>query len=378
VPACDIDVAGARSAWFGAESLVAKNHPGPTWFQGICARVPVCPAARPDGDAAADELAGVPAVDVRRADGADVADAVARGAEGADPDVTGADVAGADDAAADGAGEDGPMAAREPLPPQAVTRAPTTRTPTKDRRAVRTVPRTLMPTSHGLTRAESDRLGSHGHIGGMTSAFAVRLARAYAQGWAGAHPMHQPTPRALRELGVVQGRGMRFRIVSWVAAVGSWLLAVSSGVTAAAQTAGADAQLRPPLPAPLAVTRSFAPPPHPWAAGNRGVDLAAHAGERVSAATAGLVIYAGLLAGRGVISIRDGSLRTTYEPVDPVVHPGDTVVAGQFIGYVSAAADSCGSPGTCLHWGVLQSDEYIDPMGLLRAPRVRLLPIWSG
>ncbi|HWF41808.1 MAG TPA: M23 family metallopeptidase [Acidothermaceae bacterium] len=171
---------------------------------------------------------------------------------------------------------------------------------------------------------------------------------------------------------------MRNWIVSWVVALGTSLLSVGSGVTAAAQTAGASAQLQPPLPAPLTVTRTFAPPLHPWAAGNRGVDLAAHVGESVSAATAGLVIYAGLLAGRGVISIRDGSLRTTYEPVDPVVHAGDNVVAGQLIGYVSAAADSCGSPGSCLHWGALQSGEYVDPMRLLRAPRVRLLPIWSG
>jgi len=171
---------------------------------------------------------------------------------------------------------------------------------------------------------------------------------------------------------------MRTWVVSWMVALGSSLLGVGSGVTAAAQTAGADAQLHPPLPGPLAVLRSFAPPLHPWAAGNRGVDLAAHIGEPVSAATGGLVIYAGLLAGRGVISIRDGSLRTTYEPVDPVVHPGDQVVAGELIGYVSAAAGSCGPPGSCLHWGALQSDDYVDPMGLLRAPRVRLLPIWSG
>ena len=61
-----------------------------------------------------------------------------------------------------------------------------------------------------------------------------------------------------------------------------------------------------------------------------------------------------------------------------VVRSGDTVVAGQLIGYVSPAADACGPPGGCLHWGALQSDLYIDPMGLLRAPRVRLLPIWSG
>ena len=171
---------------------------------------------------------------------------------------------------------------------------------------------------------------------------------------------------------------MRTRVVSFMIALGSTLAGVGSGVTAAAQTARADAQLHPPLPAPLTVVRVFAPPLHPWAAGNRGVDLAAYAGERVFAATAGLVIYAGVLAGRGVVSIRDGTLRTTYEPVDPVVRSGESVVAGQLIGYVSAAADACGPPGSCLHWGALKSDVYIDPMDLLRTPRVRLLPIWSG
>src|SRR5450631_3363974 len=173
-------------------------------------------------------------------------------------------------------------------------------------------------------------------------------------------------------------RAMRTRVASLMMTLGTALAGVGSGVTAAAQTTGAGAQLYPPVPLPLTVLHSFAPPLHPWAAGNRGVDLAAYTGEKVSAATPGQVLYAGLLAGRGVISIRDGSLRTTYEPVEPVVHSGDTVVAGQLIGYVSPAADACGPPGGCLHWGALQSDLYIDPMGLLRAPRVRLLPIWSG
>ena len=183
-------------------------------------------------------------------------------------------------------------------------------------------------------------------------------------------PLRGPLPLARTHIGA-----MRTRVVSLMITLGTSLAGVGSGVTAAAQTSGAEAY--PPL-APLTVLQSFAPPLHPWAAGNRGVDLAAYAGERVSAATAGVVSYAGTLAGRGVISIRAGSLRTTYEPVNPVVHAGDSVAAGQFIGYVSAAADACGPPGSCLHWGALQSDEYIDPMGLLRAPRVRLLPIWSG
>ncbi len=132
-----------------------------------------------------------------------------------------------------------------------------------------------------------------------------------------------------------------------------------------------------PLQGPLEVTRRFAPPGLPWEPGNRGVDLAAHAGEPVYATTAGVVLYAGELAGRGVISIRAGTLRTTYEPVNPVVHAGDVVAEAEVIGYVSDRADSCGPPGSCLHWGALRSNVYIDPMGLLRAPAIRLLPIWN-
>ena len=142
--------------------------------------------------------------------------------------------------------------------------------------------------------------------------------------------------------------------------------------------AGSGGGITAPLVLPLHVVRRFAPPAHPWDPGNRGVDLAARAGERVYAATAGVVLYAGDLAGRGVISIRDGTLRTTYEPVYPVVHAGDLVTAGEVIGYVSGAADNCGPPGSCLHWGALRSGAYVDPMALLRAPAVRLLPIWSG
>src|SRR5438105_2914584 len=64
------------------------------------------------------------------------------------------------------------------------------------------------------------------------------------------------------------------------------------------------------------VVRGFDPPPVPWATGHRGVDLRARAGAPVHAAGAGVVGYAGVLAGRGVVAIHhpDG-LETTYEPV---------------------------------------------------------------
>jgi murein DD-endopeptidase MepM/ murein hydrolase activator NlpD len=144
--------------------------------------------------------------------------------------------------------------------------------------------------------------------------------------------------------------------------------------------AGAGAFV-PPLPQPLGVIRSFAPPTQPWLPGNRGVDLVAAAGEPVLAATSGRVLYAGELAGRGVISIvsfAPGQLRTTYEPVDPVVRAGDHVAAGELIAHVAAATDDCGPPGSCLHWGALRGQAYVDPMRLLMSARVRLLPIWSG
>ena len=95
------------------------------------------------------------------------------------------------------------------------------------------------------------------------------------------------------------------------------------------------------------------------------------------AAGAGVVAFAGPVAGRGVVSIShpDG-IRTTYEPVSAVVGAGERVAAGQVIGTLQPGHPSC-SPATCLHWGARLGDgSYLDPMGLLTGLRVRLLP-WS-
>ena len=70
------------------------------------------------------------------------------------------------------------------------------------------------------------------------------------------------------------------------------------------------------------VTRPFAPPPHRYGAGHRGVDLLTAPGAPVRAAGAGRVSYAGLLAGRGVMVVVHGALRTTYEPVTAAVGLG--------------------------------------------------------
>jgi murein DD-endopeptidase MepM/ murein hydrolase activator NlpD len=141
-----------------------------------------------------------------------------------------------------------------------------------------------------------------------------------------------------------------------------------------AGTAGAGVY-RPPV-ALLRVIRPFEPPPTPYAAGHRGVDLAAHAGEQVLAAGAGTVRFSGPVAGRGVVVIAhpDGVL-TEYEPVRPAVAAGAVVRLGQVIGHV-AGQHGGWPPDACLHWGARRDGRYFDPLSLLRALGVvRLVPL---
>jgi murein DD-endopeptidase MepM/ murein hydrolase activator NlpD len=127
------------------------------------------------------------------------------------------------------------------------------------------------------------------------------------------------------------------------------------------------------LPGPDTVVKDFNPPPEPWLAGNRGVDLAGTAGEPVRAAGAGIVTFAGVIAHIGVVSVTTGALRTTYEPLHVAVRRGETVAAGQVIGSLTLAGSHC-PPFACLHWGLLRGDVYLDPLALLGREQVRLLP----
>jgi len=130
-------------------------------------------------------------------------------------------------------------------------------------------------------------------------------------------------------------------------------------------------------PAPQ-VGRRFDIGPLPWSPGHRGVDLlpGAATDAAVLAAGPGVVRFAGVVAGRGVVSLDHGSgVRTTYEPVTASVRAGSVVAAGQVIGVLSPTESHC-DPASCLHWGALVDDRYIDPLWLLR-PREPpiLLPV---
>src|SRR5918994_327163 len=86
---------------------------------------------------------------------------------------------------------------------------------------------------------------------------------------------------------------------------------------------------RGPRGGPPPVLRRFAPPASPYGPGHRGVDLGGAPGDPVLAAGPGVVVHAGVLAGRGVVSVQHPSgLRTTYEPLAVTVRKGAAVSRG--------------------------------------------------
>ena len=134
-----------------------------------------------------------------------------------------------------------------------------------------------------------------------------------------------------------------------------------------------------PLSPEPTVQRRFSGPARPWLPGHRGVDLVAAVEQEVRSPAAGRVLFAGVVVDRGVLTIEhsDG-LRTTYEPVVPLLGPGAPVEARQTVALVSGQRGHC-PPATCLHWGLRRGGEYLDPLAMvgLSKPPV-LLPLhWT-
>jgi hypothetical protein len=159
--------------------------------------------------------------------------------------------------------------------------------------------------------------------------------------------------------------------------LGALTLALLAGTTPA-RAVPASTGWSWPLPGTPDVQRPFDPPTSPWGRGHRGVDLGGELHEPVLAAGSGMVTYAGLLAGRGVVTVthRDG-LRTTYEPVDALVTVGERVGAGDVIGTLGTGHASCRLGTVCLHWGLLRGETYLDPLTVVVSGHVRLLPLTS-
>ena len=143
-------------------------------------------------------------------------------------------------------------------------------------------------------------------------------------------------------------------------------------VTSPAAPAARQGRWIPPVQ-PVVITSGFDPPAQPWLPGHRGIDLRTRPGAPVRAAGSGRVVYAAALAGRGVLVIDHGALRTTYEPVEAGVSVGQRVDAGQRVGTVGTGTGHCGN-GSCLHLGLRRGRVYLDPRLLLAHGRAVLRP----
>lgn len=171
------------------------------------------------------------------------------------------------------------------------------------------------------------------------------------------------------------GSATRLLAVTLLAVLGLPPGTVAPAAAVPAGTAASSGRFGWPLDGQPVVVRGFDPPPVPWAAGHRGVDLAASPGAVVRSAGDGVVSFAGRIAGRGVLTVaHSGGLRTTYEPVAASVRAGAPVVAGERIGTLAAGHPGC-PVAACLHWGLRHGERYLDPLGLLGLGRLRLLPV---
>ncbi|MEN2741970.1 M23 family metallopeptidase [Microbacterium sp. X-17] len=130
--------------------------------------------------------------------------------------------------------------------------------------------------------------------------------------------------------------------------------------------------------APLRMVRPYEAPPSPYAAGHRGIDLAAAPGATVTAPSEATVHFVGVVVDRPVLTLDHGSgVLSSYEPVVAAgLAVGDPVTRGMVLGVVGEGAHCSGA---CLHVGVRVDGEYVSPLLFFdRPPRAVLLPQRPG
>lgn len=125
------------------------------------------------------------------------------------------------------------------------------------------------------------------------------------------------------------------------------------------------------------VLRGFDPPPRPWLSGHRGVDLrAADDGAQVTSPADGTVSFAGTVVDRPVLTIdHGGGLRSSFEPVETTLTKGMPVSSGQVVGTVRTG--HCGA-AACVHWGVRDGEEYVNPLKFVMDLRPSVLLPLAG
>ena len=192
--------------------------------------------------------------------------------------------------------------------------------------------------SHGLPDQGSRWWPSTGNActPGRDGATGVHIAGGFRSAGRGAITLPCMAPASTAFPPATPGCSCGRLLVFWPAA--------STGASAAAPAAALGFVL--PVAPPPVVLTPFRAPDTRYGPGHRGVDLAAAAGSTVLAAGPGRVVFAGTLAGRGVLSIEhEGGMRTTYEPVAATVRAGRAVTAGEVIGTLQPGHRGC-APAT--------------------------------
>ncbi|MEM9201707.1 MAG: peptidoglycan DD-metalloendopeptidase family protein [Actinomycetota bacterium] len=121
-------------------------------------------------------------------------------------------------------------------------------------------------------------------------------------------------------------------------------------------------------PVDAAVADPFRAPDTAYGAGNRGIEYATSAGDRVVAAAPGVVVFAGPVAGDIWVTIdHGGGLKTSYGPLQ---------VRSVAVGDAVQRADRVGAANGPLHFSVRIHGVYVDPAPLFGelVINVRLVP----
>lgn len=108
------------------------------------------------------------------------------------------------------------------------------------------------------------------------------------------------------------------------------------------------------------IVHDWEKPQTSYSAGHRGIDLLSRVGAEVYASASGVVQYIGSINSVPAISISHDDVRSTYQPVSPVVKVGQEVRKGELIGHLVRAGNHC-TAVSCLHFGVKRGKDYLDP-----------------
>ncbi|MDP9344033.1 MAG: M23 family metallopeptidase [Actinomycetota bacterium] len=110
------------------------------------------------------------------------------------------------------------------------------------------------------------------------------------------------------------------------------------------------------------VIRGFEPPPTPYSAGHRGIDIAVPFGTPIHAPADGVVTFAGFVAGSLFATIDHGDgVRSSYSWLSAVmVKKGDQLSRGQVFARTGHGHPDVPTPH--LHFGVRINGDYVDPM----------------